>query len=158
MDDERSGAVQHLKRQPPDGPPREGLYHISAYECECLWPGVDGGTQPSQRLPLKSSEMEAGVRAVGYFFHRAVISAPLLPNLISCPIFKVAKKKKKKEKECCRQPRSLPTPREGYYSLQLEGILLQGADFRRETKKSILTKLEVYEIWGRGEMIFFKIV
>lgn len=95
MDDERSGAVQHLKRQPPDGPPREGLYHISAYECECLWPGVDGGTQPSQRLPLKSSEMEAGVKAVGYFFHRAVISAPLLPNLISCPIFKVARRKKR---------------------------------------------------------------
>lgn len=54
--------------------------------------------QPSQRLPLKPSKMEAGVKAVEYFFHQAVISAPLLPNLISCPIFKVAKKKKKNEK------------------------------------------------------------
>ena len=55
--------------------------------------------QPSQRLPLKPSKMEAGVKAVEYFFHQAVISAPLLPNLISCPIFKVAKKKKKTKKE-----------------------------------------------------------
>lgn len=42
--------------------------------------------------------MEAGVKAVGHFFHRAVISAPLFPNLISCPIFKVAKKKKEERK------------------------------------------------------------
>ena len=99
MDDERSRAVQHLKRQPPDGPPREGLYRIGACECECLWLGVDGGTQPSQHLPLKSSKMEAGVKAVEYFFHQAVISAPLLPNLISCPIFKVATNKKTQERK-----------------------------------------------------------
>ena len=44
MDEERSRAVQHLKRQPPDGPPWEGLYRVGACECGCLWLGVGGGS------------------------------------------------------------------------------------------------------------------
>ena len=116
---------------------------------------MDAGTQPSPHLPLKSSKMEAGIKAVEYFFHRAVISAPLFPNLISCPIFKVAKKKKERKgmllaaSESANSTRGLLFPPSG-------GNSTLGGDFRRETKKSIPTKLEVCEkFWGEERLFFF---
>lgn len=58
LDDERSRVVQHPKRQPPDSSSRrEGLYHISAHDCERLWPSVDGGICPSQHLPIESPKI-----------------------------------------------------------------------------------------------------
>lgn len=94
----KNKVVQNSKRQPPDSHSRrEGLYHMSASKCEHLWPGVDGTICPSQHFIRDvPKDMTRGQSSRVFFSIVQWFLITLLPNLISCPTFKVAQPPQKK--------------------------------------------------------------